>query len=130
MGIRREAAVLLAALGTLAAGSSVVAATAWAAPPLNVEVNEAQCLHADVPLIPAPVKGTYPMVTLTMRSTAKENERTDYSVTVNGTERAAGTLSGGGTAVNGISVDNGKASRLLVTSGKSIVVDRMVTGRC
>ncbi|MDA3625865.1 hypothetical protein [Saccharopolyspora oryzae] len=130
MGIRREAAVLLAALGTLAAGSSVVAATAWAGPPLNVEVGEAQCLHADSPLIPAPLKGAYPMVTLKMSSTAKENERTDYSVAVNGTERAFGTVAGGGTAVNSISVDNGKPSRVVVTSGKSIVLDRMVTGRC
>lgn len=131
MGIRREAAVLLAALGTLAAGGSAVAATAWAAgPPLHVEVGQVQCLRLDSPLIPAHLRQTYPTVELTMHSTARGDERVGYSVTVDGTERAAGAVTGSGTSVNAISIDNGRDSRLVITSGGAVVVDRMMTGRC
>ncbi|KAA5833589.1 hypothetical protein ABT337_16675 [Saccharopolyspora hirsuta] len=132
MGIRREAAVLLAALGALAAST----ATAWAAaPPLHVEVGEIKCVKLDSPLIPENLKPaamhqTYPTVQLTMRSTAKDDQRVGYAVTVDGTVRAAGEVTGSATSSSAISIDNNKASRLVVTSGGAVVVDRILTGRC
>ncbi|MER7014099.1 hypothetical protein ABT324_21980 [Saccharopolyspora sp. NPDC000359] len=132
MGIRREAAVLLAALGTLAAGT----ATAWAAaPPLHVEVGQVKCVHLDSPLIPEQLKPAamhqdHPLVQLTVRSTAKDGERVDYAVTVDGTMRAAGAVTGSSTSSSAISIDNHKASRLVVTSGGAVVVDKVLTGRC
>ncbi|GAA4620370.1 hypothetical protein [Saccharopolyspora hordei] len=135
MGIRRGTAVSLAALGALAAGSSVVAATAWAAPPLQVEVGQVQCLRIDLPFIsklvePAVLQHAQPTVQLTMSSTAKDGQEVGYSVTVNGTQRASGSVTGEGPSINVISLDRGVDSRLVVTSGDAVVVDRVLPGRC
>ncbi|MDA3647692.1 hypothetical protein LZ318_36675 [Saccharopolyspora indica] len=131
MGIRREAAVLLAALGALTAGGSAFAATTGpVGPPLHVEVGQVQCLRLDSPLIPEHLRQTYPTVELKMHSTARDDQRVGYSVAVDGTERAAGEVTGSGTSVNAISIDNGRDSRLVVTSGGAVVVDRVLTGRC
>ncbi|RKT85271.1 hypothetical protein SAMN05421805_115152 [Saccharopolyspora antimicrobica] len=131
MGIHREAAVFLAALGALAASGPAFAAPAGpAGPPLRVEVGQVQCLRLDSPIIPAHLRQTYPTVELRMRSTARDDQRVGYSVAVDGTERAAGEVAGSGTSVNAISIDNGRDSRLVVTSGGAVVVDRVLTGRC
>ncbi|MEV6230442.1 hypothetical protein AB0L88_21545 [Saccharopolyspora shandongensis] len=139
MGIRRETAVVLAALGTLAAGASVAAATAWAAgPPLTVEAGEARCLRAaDLPVVAAVPKiaaaledsasGT---VRLTVRSATKDNEEHAYVVTVDGEQRASGSVSGGGMSINSVSIADGKSSRVVVTTGPTVVFDQTIAGRC
>ncbi|MEV0705526.1 hypothetical protein AB0I53_47500 [Saccharopolyspora sp. NPDC050389] len=139
MGIRRETAVVLAALGTLTAGASVAAATAWAAgPPLTVEVGEARCLHAaDLPFVAAVPKiaagqenSAMTTVRLTVRSATNDSKTHAYTVTVDGDQRASGSVSGGGMSINSVSIANGKSSRLVITTGPTVVLDRPITGRC
>lgn len=119
MGIRRKAAVVLAALGTLTAGASVAVATAWAAPPLHVEMSDVKCYS-----------GAVPMVLMTFRSATNDSERISYSVTVDGEQRASGAVSGGGRSINGVTLDNGTSSRVVVTTGSTVVLDRVITGNC
>jgi hypothetical protein len=139
MGIRREVAVALAALGTLTAGATVAAATAWAAPPLHVEMSEVQCRSADLDFASAAPKtgadnadrgGNVATVRMTFRSATKDSQPVAYSVTVDGKQRASGSVSGGGKSTSGFSISNGKSSRLVVTSGSTVVLDRTVAGRC
>ncbi|MEV0053893.1 hypothetical protein AB0H34_25755 [Saccharopolyspora shandongensis] len=142
MGIRRETAVVLAALGTLAAGASVAAATAWAAwaagPPLTVEVGEARCLRAaDLPVVAAVPKiaaaledSASDTVRLTVRSATKDNQKHAYVVTVDGEQRASGSVSGGGMSINSVSVADGKSSRVVVATGPTVVFDQTIAGRC
>ncbi|MEV5540763.1 hypothetical protein AB0L13_28330 [Saccharopolyspora shandongensis] len=139
MGIRRETAVVLAALGTLAAGASVAAATAWAAgPPLTVEVGEARCLRAaDLPVVAAVPKiaaaledSASDTVRLTVRSATKDNQKHAYVVTVDGEQRASGSVSGGGMSINSVSIADGKSSRVVVATGPTVVFDQTIAGRC
>ncbi|MEU5848239.1 hypothetical protein [Saccharopolyspora shandongensis] len=139
MGIRRETAVVLAALGTLAAGASVAAATAWAAgSPLTIEVGEARCLHAtDLPVVSAAPKiaaaledSASATVRLTVRSATKDNQKHAYVVTVDGEHRASGSVSGGGMSINSVSIANDKSSRVVVATGPTVVFDQTIAGRC
>ncbi|MFI0467867.1 hypothetical protein ACH347_27625 [Saccharopolyspora sp. 5N102] len=139
MGIRRETAVVLAALGTLTAGASVVAATAWAAgPPLTVEVGEARCLHAaDLPFVAAVPKiaamqevSASSTVRLTVRSATNDGQKHSYVVTVDGEQRASGSVSGNGMSINSVSIANGKNSRVVVATGPTVIFDRTIAGRC
>ncbi|MBB5154899.1 hypothetical protein [Saccharopolyspora phatthalungensis] len=138
MGIRREAAVVLAALGTLTVSASVVAATAWAGPPLHVEMGKVEC-HTSADLLSriglpksladkADNGAPAAMVPMTFRSA--DGQRVSYSVTVDGKQRASGSVSGGGQSINSVTIDGGKSSRLVVTTGPTVLVDRMVAGRC
>ncbi|MGW5642736.1 hypothetical protein ACWEV3_29420 [Saccharopolyspora sp. NPDC003752] len=138
MGIRRETAVVLAALGTLTAGASVVAATAWAAgPPLTVEVGESRCLHAaDLPFLAAALKtagqedSASATVRLTVRSATNDGQQHPYVVTVDGEQRASGSVSGNGMSINSVGIANGKSSRVVVATGPTVIFDRTIAGRC
>ncbi|MGW3468932.1 hypothetical protein ACWDKQ_10785 [Saccharopolyspora sp. NPDC000995] len=136
MEIRRKTAVVLAALGTLTTGASVAAATAWAGPPLHVEVGEAQCLRtADLPIIgkvlkDAAVQQNLTTVRLAFRSATNDRQTVAYSVAVDGNVRASGSVSGGGVSINSVTVANNGSSRLVVTTGPTVVVDRTITGHC
>lgn len=136
MEIRRKTAVALAALGILAAGASVAAATAWAGPPLQVEVGETRCLRtADLPFVPQALKDAAEQenlatVRMTFRSATKDSKTIAYSVAVDGNVRASGSISGGGVSTQSVGVANNRSSRLVVTTGPAVVLDRTVTGRC
>ncbi|GAA0525780.1 hypothetical protein GCM10011581_14070 [Saccharopolyspora subtropica] len=135
MGIRRDVTVALAALGTLAGGAAATA-TAWANPPLHVEMSQVRCFDpAKFDLTAWLPKGIriapQPTVLVTVRSSTGDARPIAYSVTVDGQHRASGSVSGGGISANGVTVANGRASRIVVTtSDKVVVLDRVVTGRC
>ena len=140
MGIRRSTAVVLAALGTLTAGASVVAATSWAEPPLRVEASAPQCVNKDAlhglpvpagmePLVDQGLENSY-TVMLTFQNASKDGRAVPYSVTVDGEQRASGSVSGDGKAANGVTLTNAKSSRVVATSGPEVVFDRMITGHC
>ncbi|QIZ34684.1 hypothetical protein [Saccharopolyspora sp. ASAGF58] len=136
MEIRSKTAVVLAALGTLTAGASVAAATAWAGPPLHVEVGEARCLRtADLPIVGKFLKDAVGQedlttVRLTFRSATNARQAVSYSVAVDGNVRASGSVSGGGVSINSVTVANNGSSRLIVTTGPTVVIDRTITGHC
>lgn len=140
MGIRRSTAVVLAALGTLTAGASTFAATAWAEPPLRVEAGAPQCVNKDaLHLLPVPAGlkpvvdqgvGNSSTVMLTFHGASKDGRAVPYSVTVDGEQRASGSVGGGGKAINGVTLTNDKSSRVVVTSGPEVIFDRMITGHC
>ncbi|MCI2416080.1 hypothetical protein MOQ72_01470 [Saccharopolyspora sp. K220] len=113
---------------------------AAAGPPLHVEVSEAKCfrpgdLHrtvAGADLFPGKLgdRAAIATVQLTFRSATRDGQKADFTVTVDGEQRSSGSVSGGGKSVNSVTIASDKDSRIVVTSGSTVVLDTMVAGRC
>jgi hypothetical protein len=127
------AAAFAALAATLTPSAVGIGAGGQAAAPLRVELEPPRCQDASAlgdpwlqnELTDAP---NVPMVRLNIQGTS--NATVSYQVSVDDSQKNAGTVTPGGQVTSEISLPNGKAARVLVKSGQQVVLDRTVTARC